>query len=119
MSSGGCAVKREMRDTGFPDDLKLASGKVVKIAGTQVLGAQQTAQADTGAQTQDTLTDSSGGTADTTVNAVSGSGADATINNNFADLAAQLAKIKVDVAAIRTTQNAALAKLRTHGLIAT
>ena len=119
MSSGGCNVKRELRDTGFPDDLKLASGKVVKIGGTQVLGAQAAAQADTGAQTQDTMTDSSGGSADTTIAAVSGSGADATINNNFADIAAQLAKVKTDVAALRTTLNAALAKLRTHGLIAT
>lgn len=117
--AGGCGVKREMRDTGLPDDLKLASGKVVKIGGTQVVGAQQTAVADASAQTQDTVTDSTGGSADTTLAAVSGSGADATINNNFADIAAQLAKIKVDVAALRTTLNGALAKLRTHGLIAT
>jgi|GEM_PF-1260570 len=52
-------------------------------------------------QTQDTLTDSTGGTANTTLQAVGATNSgdvSAAINNNFADLAAQLAKIKADVA---------------------
>lgn len=52
-------------------------------------------------QTQDTLTDSTGGTANTTLAAVGATNSgdvSGTINNNFADLAAQLAKIKADVA---------------------
>ncbi|MEK9752266.1 MAG: hypothetical protein VW338_03515 [Rhodospirillaceae bacterium] len=63
------------------------------------------------AQSQDSLTDSTGGTADTTLAAISGSGADSDINNNFADLAAQLAKIKTDVAAFTHTTPAIVKRL--------
>lgn len=52
------------------------------------------------AQTQDTLTDSSGGTASTTIAAVGGTYSQSVIANAFATFAAELAKVKADVAAI-------------------
>jgi hypothetical protein len=53
------------------------------------------------AQTQDTLTDSTGGTGNTTLVAIGATNSgdrSSDINNNFADIAAQLAKIKADMA---------------------
>lgn len=49
------------------------------------------------ALTSATLTDITGGTANTTLVAISGSGDDANINNNFADLAAQVNALRVDI----------------------
>lgn len=59
-------------------------------------GTQQSAITD--------LTDSSGGSADGTIAAVSGSGADAAINNNFADVAAQLAALNAALQAAGITE---------------
>ena len=58
-------------------------------------------------QTQDALTDSSGGTANTTLQAIGATYAQAEVANNFADVAAQLAKIRTDIAAIMTALNRA------------
>lgn len=68
-------------------------------------------QAAVTAQTQDTLTDSTTGTANTTLQDVGAAFSQATLNNNFADIAAQLAKIKVDVAAIKVLQDQTRADL--------
>jgi len=82
------------------------------------------------AQTQEDLTDSSGGSANTTLVAVAqqagGSGVELTdgdpvkINDNFADLAAQLALVKADVGSVISATNdnvadvaAQLAKIKT------
>jgi len=58
------------------------------------------------AMTQDTLTDSSGGTAATTLAAISGTFDQSEVANAIASLAAQLAKVKTDVAAVRTGSEA-------------
>ncbi len=75
--------------------------------------------------TQDTLTDSTTGTANTTlVKAVTEGGAAtitagdaAKIDDNFADLAAQNAKVKVDVAAVITNQNVIINALQAAGIM--
>lgn len=51
------------------------------------------------------LTDSSGGSTDGTLAAVSGSGADVAINNNFADVAAQLAALNAALQAAGITDS--------------
>jgi len=58
------------------------------------------------AMTQDTLTDSSGGTAGTTIAAIGATYTQAEVRNAVATLAAQLAKVKTDVAAVRTASEA-------------
>ena len=92
------------------------TGFTVPAAANQKMGfwgltpvVQPTHNADpasTAAQTQDTLTDSTGGAANTTLvdclteggGATLTAGDGAKIKDNFADIAAQLAKIKTDVA---------------------
>lgn len=73
-------------------------------------------QAAVAAQTQDTLTDSTGGTANTTLVDVGAVPTQANINDNFADIAAQLAKIKTDIANIKTYQNQTRTDLVNLGL---
>jgi hypothetical protein len=77
-----------------------ASKNVVSVA--KQASANQAAVA---VQTQDALTDSTTGTADTTVADVGAVFSQATLNNNFADLVAQLAKIKADIAAMKVLQD--------------
>lgn len=68
----------------------------LQVAGTTVVGAQQSAIA--------SITDNTGGSGNDAYVAVSGSGQDVQINNNFADTAAKLNEI--------------IAALEAHGLIA-
>jgi predicted RecA/RadA family phage recombinase len=73
------------------------------------------------AQTQQSLTDSSGGTASTTIAAITqaanaGSADVGPTADAIADLAAQLAKVKADVAEVRTQLNAEIAALKAAGL---
>jgi hypothetical protein len=58
------------------------------------------------ALTQDSLTDNSGGTPATTIAAIGATYSQSEVANAIASLAAQLAKIKVDVAAVRTGSEA-------------
>ena len=79
-------------------------------------------QAEPAAQSQDTITDSSGGTANTTIAAITdasaaGSADVGPVADGFADVAAQLAKIKDDVAALRTFCVAIRTALVNAGLI--
>jgi hypothetical protein len=83
--------------------VNLASGKVLKVNGTQVVSAQGAAVADAAALT------SVDGT-----NAVA-----APTQAEFNALVAEFNKLRVDVAAIRTPLNTSLARQRAHGLIAT
>lgn len=87
---------------------------------TPIVQPSGAAQAAAAAQTQDTLTDSTGGSADTTlaaVGATNSSDVSGTINNNFADLAAQLAKIKTDLANVKTLQDATRTALVNTGVM--
>lgn len=72
---------------------------------TPIIQPAHANQAAVAAQTQDSLTDSTTGTADTTLADVGAAFSQATLNNNFADIAAQLAKIRTDIAAIKTFQD--------------
>jgi hypothetical protein len=100
--SGGGTADQTVADQSEPTTLTDSTGDSATHDDTLADGKVAT-------QTQEAMTDSSGGTANTTIEAVSGGGADAPdnasagqINNNFADIAAQLAKIKTDVAALIT-----------------
>ena len=72
---------------------------------TPVIQPASANQAAVAAQTQDTLTDSTTGTANTTLVDVGAAFSQSTLNDNFADIAAQLAKIKTDIANIKTLQD--------------
>jgi len=79
----------------------------LKISGTQVIGAQQTAEANASAPTA--------------ITAVT-SGATAVTSNGATDLdtvSASLVTLENEVTLLTTKVNNLLAKLRTHGIIAT
>jgi hypothetical protein len=89
---------------------------------TPVVQPAAAAQAAAAAQTQDSLTDSTGGTASTTLAAITAGAAYAqadltAIKNAIASLAAQLAKIRTDVANIKTLQNASRTALVNTGIM--
>jgi hypothetical protein len=80
----------------------------LRVAGAHnALGAADVADpaaitaADPNALTTADLTDSSGGSKDNVIEVVSGSGADAAINNNFAELAEEIAALKTDLTSVR------------------
>lgn len=87
---------------------KIGTGATQKLGffgATPIAQPSGAGQAALSAQSQSSLTDSTGGTADTTLAAVTDTSAtdqSGTINDNFADLAAQLANIKTDVGALFT-----------------
>ena len=82
-------------------------GGSIKVAGTQVMGSQAASEADVAAPTAYTA---------------HASGAVAVTSNAATDLdttAAALATLVTEVTAVENKLNALLAKLRTHGIIAT
>lgn len=82
--------------------INLASGKVLQINGTQVVGAQGAAVADAAALTS-----------------VNGTNAAAAPTQaEFDALVAEFNKLRTDLGATRTTLNTTLARNRAHGLIA-
>ena len=86
-----------------------ATDKVSLFGVAAVVQPSGAAQAAAASQTQATLTDSTAGTAGTTLAALGGSvyNLDApTLRDWTASLAARLAEVKADVAAIKTLQNA-------------
>ena len=102
--------------------LSATTGTKIGTAATQKLGfwnatpiVQPAAagQAAAAAQTQDTLTDNSGGSASTTLAAIS----DTATKDAVASLAAQLAKIKADVAAVKTLEDAMRTALVNTGIM--
>jgi hypothetical protein len=89
---------------------------------TPVVQPAAAGQAAAAAQTQDSLTDSTGGTASTTLAAITAGAAYAqadltAIKNAIASLASQLAKIRTDVANIKTLQDATRTALVNTGII--
>jgi hypothetical protein len=89
---------------------------------TPVVQPAAAGQAAAAAQTQDSVTDSTGGTASTTLAAITAGAAydqaDLTaIKNAIASLASQLAKIRTDVANIKTLQNATRTALVNTGIM--
>jgi hypothetical protein len=80
--------------------LNMAAGKVIKVNSTQVLGAQQAAEADAAAVSSISL-DSGSDSVDR-----------AAFNTSLGTLVSE-------INALKTTVNSLLAKLRTHGIIAT
>lgn len=100
-------INRSSMDATFGGNVDLASGKVYKVNGTQVVGAQGAAVADAAALT------SADGTAIT--------GGEPPTEAEHNALIAEFNKLRTDLAATRTTLNTALARLRAatgHGLIA-
>lgn len=75
--------------------------------------------ADPATQTQDALTDNSGGTPGTTIAAIGATYTQSEVRNAVATLAAQLAKVKTDLAAVRTTQISVLSAIETAGVVKT
>ncbi len=75
--------------------------------------------ADPAAQTQDALTDSSGGTPATTIAAIGGTYSQAEVANAIASLAAQLAKVKTDLAAARSAVVSILSALEAQEIVKT
>jgi len=103
------AANESTKATHFSNiDIGTANGGgAIKVAGTQVLGAQSAAEADVSAPT---------------AYSAHASGATAVTSNAATDLdttAAALATLVTEVTAIENKLNALLAKLRTHGIIAT
>ena len=89
---------------------------------TPIVQPAAAAQAAAAAQTQDAVTDSSGGTASTTLAAITAGAAYdqndmVAIKDAIASIAAQLAKIKTDVANIKTLQDAERTALVNLGLM--
>lgn len=122
---------------GDADDIVLgtATGTKIGTATTQKIGFYNVApvvqpaaaaQAAAAAQTQDSVTDNTGGTTGTTLAAITAPAANATtsltddmtaVKNAIASIAAQLAKIKTDVANIKTLQDAERTALVNLGLM--
>ena len=118
---------------GDADDIVVNTGTGTKIGTavgqkigfwnvTPVVQPAAAGQAAAAAQTQDSLTDSTGGTASTTLAAITAGAAYAqadltAIKNAIASLASQLAKIRTDVANIKTLQNAARTALVNTGIM--
>ena len=86
--------------------VNLASGEAYQIGGVQVVGEQGAAESDPGAVTP--YTPHSTGAVPVTSNAAT----------DLDTTAAALATLEDEVAALRVTVVSLLAKLRTHGLIA-
>lgn len=102
--------------------LGTTTGTKIGTAVTQKLGFWNAApvvqpaaagQAAAAVQSQDSLTDNSGGSATTTLAAIS----DTATKNAIASIAAQLAKIKTDVANIKTLQDATRTALVDTGIM--
>lgn len=74
-------------------------------------GAASTTLSAISAQTQATQTDSTGGAASSVLSAATATYSATIVNNNFASLAARLAQVKVDVAAVRTGTHNGLASV--------
>jgi hypothetical protein len=91
------------------DILKLDGNSITDSDGDQLLGTQAEAQADTAAATASAIGD--------TVSTNNGWGASSEANAD--KIHTNLDLLVADVAALRVTVNALLAKLRTHGIIAT
>ena len=95
----------------------------IKAAGTKVLGTQEAAQADTAGATADPLVITF--TANTPTPSATQTIADGTVptvaelGQYAANQELVITALKADVDALRVTLNALLAKLRTHGIIAT
>jgi hypothetical protein len=118
---------------GDADDVAVGTttGTKVGTAVTQKLGfwnatpvvqPAAAAQAAAAAQTQDTVTDSTGGSASTTLAAITAGAAYAqadmeAVKDALASIAAQLAKIKTDVANIKTLQDATRTALVNTGIM--
>jgi hypothetical protein len=118
---------------GDADDIVVNTGTGTKIGTavgqkigfwnvTPVVQPAAAGQAAAAAQTQDSLTDSTGGTASTTLAAITAGAAYAqadltAIKNAIASLASQLAKIRTDVANIKTLQDATRTALVNTGII--
>lgn len=104
-----------------PTTVDLQSGGVVKVNGTQVVGAQvvDADLADTAAITAQSLTDNSGGTASDTIAAIGGTYSQSEVANAIASLADEINKLKEDNDAQKTAVDAALSCIRTQGLGAT
>jgi hypothetical protein len=118
---------------GDADDIVVNTGTGTKIGTavgqkigfwnvTPVVQPAAAGQAAAAAQTQDSLTDSTGGTASTTLAAITAGAAYAqadltAIKNAIASLASQLAKIRTDVANIKTLQDAARTALVNTGIM--
>jgi hypothetical protein len=118
---------------GDADDIVVNTGTGTKIGTavgqkigfwnvTPVVQPAAAGQAAAAAQTQDSLTDSTGGTASTTLAAITAGAAYAqadmtAIKNAIASLAAQLAKIRTDVANIKTLQDASRTALVNTGIM--
>jgi prefoldin subunit 5 len=118
---------------GDTDNIVLATGTGTKIGTavgqkigfwnvTPVVQPAAAGQAAAAAQTQDSLTDSTGGTASTTLAAITAGAAYAqadltAIKNAIASLASQLAKIRTDVANIKTLQDASRTALVNTGIM--
>jgi hypothetical protein len=131
--SGGTATLTGSLTLSNASDIIAGTGAGTKIgtATTQKIGfwnvtpvVQPAAagQAAAAAQTQDSLTDSTGGTASTTLAAITAGAsydqADMTaIKNAIASLASQLAKIRTDVANIKTLQDASRTALVNTGIM--
>lgn len=104
-----------------PTTVDLQSGGVVKVNGTQVVGARvvDADLADTAAITAQSLTDNSGGTASDTIAAIGGTYSQSEVANAVASLADEINKLKADNDAQKTALDAAVSCIRTHGLGAT
>ena len=118
---------------GDADDIVVNTGTGTKIGTavgqkigfwnvTPVVQPAAAGQAAAAAQTQDSLTDSTGGTASTTLAAITAGAAydqadQTAIKNAIASLAAQLAKIRTDVANIKTLQDASRTALVNTGIM--
>lgn len=71
--------------------------------------------ADVGAGTAETLTDSTTGTPTNTINDAGASYTQATLNNNFASLVDEINKLRTDLVALQDSYNVLLEKLRKTG----
>lgn len=104
---------------------KLGTAVTQKIGfwnATPVVQPAAAGQAAAAAQTQDTVTDSTGGSASTTLAAITAGAAYdqndiVAIKNAIASIAAQLAKIKTDVANVKTLQDATRTALVNTGIM--
>ena len=113
-------INEKTAAAGVTIDGVLLKDSAVSIGGNQVVAAQGTAVANAAAATAASLTDNSSGTASQTI--VTSAGANPTqaeFNNNMASLTDEINKLITDVGDIRSQLNTLLARLRTHGLIAT
>ena len=133
LTVAGAATFNGSVTIGDADDIILATGTGTKIGTavgqklgfynkTPVVQPAAAAQAAVAAQTQDAVTDSTGGSVSTTLAAIAAGAAYAqgdmtAVKNALASIASQLAKIRTDVANIKTLQDAERTALVDLGLI--